>query len=308
MGRGNKHNKRAAIKRGLAVAALLEAIAVVAIVVINGVQPGSSNARLTAGGIPHISHHRARVHRPHHHHSSPAYPKVEAMERASAFLESRAGRTAFAVIDTRGHEYGLNMHDSFVSASTVKSMLLVAYLRDLAAQHGVIAASSQSLLYPMIHVSDNKAAEAVWHLVGNAAVEDVAKRAGMRDFTFGTDWANEEVSAADMARFFYRMDSLIPRQFRSYARELLSGIDPTQSWGIPIVARPRWQVFFKGGWRLTGVGQLVSQIARLEQPRRVIAIAVMTVADPSMAYGEETVAGVAARLLGTAWPIARSLG
>jgi hypothetical protein len=298
MGWGNEHSKRAAVKRGLAVAALLEAIAVVTIVVINGVQAGSSDARLAAGAIHHSSQHRARADRPRHRHSTAAYPKVESMERASSFLESRAGRTAFAVIDTRGHEYGLNIHDAFVSASTVKSMLLVAYLRVLAAQHGVIGATSQSLLYPMIHVSDNRAAEAVWHLVGNAGLEDVAKRAGMRDFTFGADWANEEISAADMARFFYRMDSLIPRQFRSYARELLTGIDPTQSWGIPTAARPRWQVFFKGGWRLTGVGQLVSQIARLEQPQRTIAIAVMTVADPSMAYGEETIAGVAARLLG----------
>ena len=120
----------------------------------------------------------------------------------------------------------------------------------------------------------------------------------MHDFTLGVDWANEQISAADMARFFYRMQRLIPRQFRAYARGLLSSVVPSESWGIPEVARPRWRVYFKGGWRLTGDGQLVSQIARLEQRGRRIAIAVMTVDDPSMTYGEDTIEGVTARLLG----------
>jgi hypothetical protein len=120
----------------------------------------------------------------------------------------------------------------------------------------------------------------------------------MVDFTLGVDWANEEVSAYDMARFFYRMDRLIPRQFRSYARSLLAGIEASERWGIPPAAEPAWKVYFKGGWRRTGAGQLVSQIGRLEQPGRQLAIAVMTVTDPSMAYGEETIEGVTDLLLG----------
>jgi beta-lactamase class A len=220
------------------------------------------------------------------------------MEKASAYLQARLGETAFAVVDSRGHEFGLNMHRTFVSASVVKAMLLVAYLRALGNQHGSLGYVSQSLLYPMIHVSDNKAASAVWQRVGDSELEDVARAARMTDFALGSDWANEEISAADQARFFYHMDSLIPRQFRSYARELLAGVDPTESWGIPAAAGPQWQVYFKGGWRRTGTGQLVSQVARLEQRKRRIAIAVMTATDPSMAYGEETIDGVTARLLG----------
>jgi hypothetical protein len=139
----------------------------------------------------------------------------------------------------------------------------------------------------------------VWTRVGDDGLTDVARAAGMRDFSFGANWANESMSPADMARFFYRMDSLIPRRFRGYARQLLSDIDPTESWGIPAAGRPRhWRVYFKGGWRRTGDGQLVSQVARLERQHRRIAIAVMTVEDPSMGYGEETIAGVTSRLLG----------
>lgn len=282
---------REAIKRVLAVLALVEAGALVALVVVRGVDVTPSKAR--GNPAPAVA---ARPHR-HHHASAKPYPSIHSMETASAFLQERTGHGSFAVVDTRGHEYGLNMHDHYVSASTVKSMLLVAYLRHLAAEHETVGSLSQALLYPMIHVSDNHAASAVWHIVGNTGLQEVAERAGMTDFTLGPDWANELISAADMARFFYRMDLLIPRQFHGYARTLLSGIDPTQSWGIPVAARPAWNVFFKGGWRLTGEGQLVSQIARLEQRRRRIAIAVMTVSDPSMVYGEQTIEGVTQRLL-----------
>ncbi len=227
------------------------------------------------------------------------YPGIPAMIRASTYLQDRAGYDAFAIVDSTGREYGLNAHRTYVSASVTKSMLLVAYLRALGEEHESLGPESEKLLYPMVHVSDNTAATTVWHRVGNDGLTDVAHAAGMRDFSFGANWANESMSPADMARFFYRMDALIPRQFRGYARRLLSGIDPTESWGIPAAARPRhWRVYFKGGWRLTGDGQLVSQVARLERHHRRIAIAVMTVEDPSMGYGEETIAGVTSRLVG----------
>ena len=178
-------------------------------------------------------------------------------------------------------------------------MLLVAYLRALAAHHEPLGPQSKKLLYPMIHVSDNTAASTVWRRVGDDGLLEVAQAAGMHDFSLGADWANESMSPADMARYFYTMDSLIPRQFRGYARHLLSGIDASESWGIPAAARSRhWRVYFKGGWRLTGDGQLVSQAGRLEGHHRRVAIAVMTVEDPTMGYGEQTIAGVTSRLLG----------
>jgi hypothetical protein len=189
------------------------------------------------------------------------------------------------------------MHEPYVSASVVKAMLLVAYLRALAAAHETVGATSQSLLYPMIHVSDNHAASLVGERVGTSGLEDVVHRARMTDFVLGANWANEEISAADQAKFFFKMNSMIPRQFRAYAQTLLSAIDLNESWGIPAVARPAWQVYFKGGWRRTGEGQLVSQIAWLQQGRRKIAIAVMTVHDPSMSYGEQTIEGVTQLLL-----------
>jgi hypothetical protein len=56
-------------------------------------------------------------------------------------------------------------------------------------------------------------------------------------------------------------------------------------------------VHFKGGWRATGLGELVHQAAWLRDGDRRLAIAVLTDAQPTRPYAIHTVHGVAARLL-----------
>ena len=230
----------------------------------------------------------------------PAYPPSNRVIAAARYLSGRAGTNAFAVIDDDHRLAGVNLHRRFHSASVVKAMLLVAYLRRLDYQHRPLDRASQALLYPMIHSSDNNAASTVLAIVGEAALARVARDAQMEDFEASSGWwAFTEVSAADLARFFFRQDAMIPGRFDGYARWLLSTIEPSESWGIPVIARPEFQVFFKGGWLPKSEG-LVNQVGRLERPGIVFALAVLTCQDPSMVYGEQTIQGVTARLLGRA--------
>ena len=225
-----------------------------------------------------------------------AYPSPGAIAAASSYLDGRAGHTSLAVIDSQGRLGGVRLRDHFQSASVIKVMMLTAYLQMLEAHHRGLRASDNALLYPMIHISDNNAASAVLAVVGEGAIERVAREAGMRDYAPGVGWwAFSQTSAADQARLFLMLERLIPRQFYAYARGLLAGIEPSQSWGIPQVARPRWQVFFKTG-ALPSEG-LFNEVARLERPGIALTIAVFTTGDPSMGYGEETIRGVAAQLL-----------
>jgi hypothetical protein len=240
------------------------------------------------------------------------FPFASRIASARRYLAGRSGYTAFAVVDSQGRVSGVNVHRRFVTASVVKAMLLCAYLRKLAAAHRGLDSGSRSILYPMIHVSDNNAASAVYGRVGDGGLYRLAHAAGMTDFSVSGSWGNAQLSAFDQSRYFFRINDLLPRQFRGYARGLLSGIAGFQSWGIPRVARPHgWRVFFKGGWRSTGRGQLVHQIGRLERGRTVFSLAVMTDGDPSMGYGITTIQGVTAHLLaGRAPPAshARTLG
>jgi hypothetical protein len=229
---------------------------------------------------------------------APGFPASQSVTAAARYLSERAGVKAFAVIDSTRKLAGVNLHLRFHSASTIKSMLLVAYLQMLAGEHRALDDASRDLLYPMIHSSNNEAATAVLEAVGESRLNAVARQAHMRDYEpGGATWGFSEISAADMARFFLIQDSLIPRRFDGFARWLLSTIEPSESWGIPAVARPEFEVFFKGGW-LPEFEGLVNQVARLERPQQTFALAVLTKGDPSMEYGEQTIEGVTVRLLG----------
>jgi hypothetical protein len=61
--------------------------------------------------------------------------------------------------------------------------------------------------------------------------------------------------------------------------------------------RPRgWALYFKGGWG-SGTGWVDHQVALLRRGRRRVAVAILVTSSPSHAYGNETLRGVAARLL-----------
>jgi beta-lactamase class A len=230
----------------------------------------------------------------------PAYPSTGAIAAAARYLDTRAGATALAVVNSQGRIGGLRLHEHFRTASVVKVMMLVAYLQMLDGQHRVLSGGDRSLLYPMIHVSDNNAASAVLSIVGGGALARVARETGMSDYAPAAGWwAFTQTSAADQARLFSLLGHLIPAQFYGYARGLLSGIDRSQSWGVPAVARRNWQVFFKGGWLpMEGV---FNQVARLERPGLTFTIAVLTSREPSMGYGQQTIEGVTAELT-RGWP------
>jgi hypothetical protein len=234
------------------------------------------------------------------------FPGPAAISRAEHYLASRGGHTAIAVVDTEGRMHGAHINDQFITGSVVKAMLLVAYLRrlDRMGQHSVDS-NSNNILYPMIHVSDNNAATQCWDIVGNTGLYEVAHAAGMTRFfvdtsaSWGSEWGAALLTAHDQARFFFEMDSLIPKEFVGYARNLLSHIAGYESWGIPAVARPRgYDVFFKAGWRPSPDTFLVHQIARLEKDGHRFSMAIMTDGDPDMTYGIDTIQGTTQALLG----------
>jgi hypothetical protein len=162
----------------------------------------------------------------------------------------------------------------------IKAMVMVAVLRR--AGHRRLTSAQRALLYPMISRSDNSAAVALWNELGAGALRRVAAAAGMRRFAIGAHL------------FEARIDRLVPAGHRAYARRLLASIVSSQRWGIAkAAARAGFSVRFKGGWRTA----ITHQVALLQRHGRRLAIAVLTGGEPSMAYGEQTIEGIAERLL-----------
>jgi D-alanyl-D-alanine dipeptidase len=176
-------------------------------------------------------------------------------------------------------------------------MLLVAYLRRIG--NRMPTPFERSLLGPMIRVSDNGRATAIYRRVGDAALLRLAARAHMRTFTVARCWGCAFFSAADQARFFYIIDRLVPPRSRRYARHLLSSIVRWQRWGFSRFSLAHgFKTFFKGGWRSTGRGRLVHEAALFERGPVRFSMAVLTDGNPTQAYGTATLRGVAARIFG----------
>ncbi len=145
----------------------------------------------------------------------------------------------------------------------------------------------------MITASDNKAADKVYDGVGDLGLQAVARAARMRHFLGVGALYETRTTAADQARFFLRIDRLVPARHRAYLRELLAGVIAPQRWGIvPVAATRHFTVFFKSGWR-EGIEH---QVALLERAGRRVALAVLTSGE-SAAVGRATQAGIAARVL-----------
>ena len=223
------------------------------------------------------------------------FPPRARLRAARSYLRGRAGVVSWALIDSRGHRHGFVPRRTFVSASLVKAMLLVAYLRKIGRR--MPSPAERGALGPMITASDNDRADAIYYRLGDAPLYRLARRAGMHRFSVAGYWANARLSALDQARFFRRIDRLVPRRSRGYARALLSSIVPWQRWGFSRYALAAgFRTFMKGGWRATGLGQLVHEAALFERGRTRVSMAVLTDGNPSHEYGTATLRGVAQRL------------
>jgi beta-lactamase class A len=202
-------------------------------------------------------------------------------------------------VQARGRAWG-HLPDRVVrSASLVKTMLMVAYLRRDGVRARPLGPAQRALLDPMIRRSDNDAADRIYAIVRRSGLERVARAAGMRTFAARpVFWGGSRTTARDQAVLMRRVDALLPPRHRSYAMGLLRDVVPSQRWGIARIVRPGWTVYSKPGWG-SGPGAVTHQAALLVRGERRIAVAIATTDNPSHKEGERTLRGVAARLLRT---------
>ncbi len=217
------------------------------------------------------------------------------VREAAAYAADRAGTVSFG-IRTRYGLRGVGVGRTVPSASVVKAMLLVAYLRRPGVLDRDLRPAERALLGPMIRRSDNAAASQVCNVVGTVGLARLASRAHMRRFQATRPWGLSTIDVADQTRFFLHIDRLVPRRHRRYALRLVGSIVRSQRWGIARERPLGWALYFKGGWG-SGSGWVDHQVALLRRGRRRLSLAILITSSPTHAYGKETLRGVAARLL-----------
>jgi hypothetical protein len=217
------------------------------------------------------------------------------LEEAREYAATRAGTISFAV-RTRHRLYRSDAYRVYPSASVVKAMLMVTYLNHPTVRDRRLKGGDHALLDPMMRWSNNDAASQVRNFVGNGALEHLADRVGMGRFASAPSWGSTQITAAGQSKLFLRVDRYVVRRHRGTALRLLRTVIPAQRWGIGQVHHPGWRLHLKGGWG-DGDGEVDHQIALLRRGKRRVAVAILTAANPSHAYGKQTLEGVARRLL-----------
>ncbi len=225
------------------------------------------------------------------------YPWPRRVAAARRFARHRIGTVSFAILGEHGNLRGYKPQREFHSASVVKVMLMLSYLRRPSVRNRPLDAHDKSLLHPMITRSDNTTATEIYDIVGNRGLNNLARAAQMRDFHPNVVWGLTEITARDQSEFMYRLRRYIPRRHRRYALHLLSHIVSYQRWGVPPAKPPGWRVYFKGGFIPAADGWRINQVALLRRGSRKLALAVLTHGNPTLQYGAKTVQGVTARLL-----------
>lgn len=109
-------------------------------------------------------------------------------------------------------------------------------------------------------------------------------------------WGLSRIDAGDQSRFFLDIDRHVVARHRATALRLLAKVVPARRWGVGQV-RPRgWELYFKGGWG-SGTGAVDHQVALVRRGSTRVAVAVLSTAQGSHAYGKATLRGMFTRLL-----------
>ncbi len=198
---------------------------------------------------------------------------------AARVADARPGTVSFAVVDSSGNLVAAHNASNPVSAaSTLKAMILAAYLRQPEVAGRELTNAEQASMAQMITWSSNKDASSLLRKAGWAAMDDVAAAAGMQGgYTPDRDqWGLTQVSAGSMALLFHDLPTLIPARHREFALGLFGKVVDSQQWGMPQAAPAGWDWHIKGGW----INEAVNQLGSFTRGDQEVTVAITVEAGP----------------------------
>lgn len=196
-----------------------------------------------------------------------SYPSLAATRLAIRGVVRSHATADIAIMNTQGMLLGgPHIARRHQSASLSKAMMLVGAARSNGSSS--MQPEQLRLLEPMIRVSDNDAANAVYHAYGtDTMLQGVAQAAHMHDFHACGHWACAGLSARDQAGLFFRLPRIIPAAQKTFALHELEHVSAWQRWGISDpslnLAARGFRIWHKSGWRPEGQTYRFNQSARV---------------------------------------------
>jgi beta-lactamase class A len=217
-----------------------------------------------------------------------------------AALHGRSSAVGIAVDDrVNGITCKLHPHWHFDSASVVKVTILSALLRKVQQEHRGLTAAQRALATKMIEVSDNDAASDLWDETGRTALQHFLNLAGMNETQLGPGgyWGLTQITAHDeltLLQLLTRTNSILTTARRDYVLGLMAKVVSYERWGVPAGAPTDVAVHVKNGWLPQPThGWRINSIGSFSGAGHNYMIVVLSMDNPTMAYGVDTVQDVA---------------
>jgi beta-lactamase family protein len=224
-------------------------------------------------------------------------------------LATRMARDIAAKLAVRASTVGLKEIDSktgvtctyhqswhFYAASAIKVTILGALLRMAQQQGRHLTTTERRLAWLMITQSNNDAATDLWNEVGMRRMQHFLNLAQMKQTVLSHAWGLSLLTAHDeilLLTLLSTPNKILSRDSRVYAQYLTLHVISSQRWGVPAGAPTSVKVHVKNGWlpypvrsnwEINSIGFFIGR-----KPHRNYEIAMLTHANPSMAYGIHTI-------------------
>ena len=228
---------------------------------------------------------------------------VIAAHMSAGILAAMRGRSSIVglAVDDRvtGITCKFHPHWHFDSASVVKVTILSALLRKLQQEHRGLTGEQRELATQMITLSDNDAATALWNETGRYALQHFLNLAAMKETYLGPGgyWGLTQITAHDEMTLLQLLTSKNPvltTASRDYVLGLMARVVSYERWGVPAGAPTDVTVHVKNGWLpQPTLGWRINSIGSFSGHGADYMIVVLTDNNPTMAYGVDTVQGIA---------------
>lgn len=184
----------------------------------------------------------------------PAPTPIETLSASlAASLRASGSNVGVAVYDrTRQRSYSSNGTEQFLTASSIKVPIMLAFLAMTESQGRQPDEQEQDLLTAMIEHSDNDAASALFDEIGGAAgIKSYFQRIGISGLTpHDGAWGYSQITPRAMVELLTQVHdgTILTAADRATALNLMQQIETDQQWGVGDTAPAGATVAMKNGW------------------------------------------------------------
>jgi beta-lactamase family protein len=218
------------------------------------------------------------------------------LQATEGYMGSRQGIAHIALV-ADGQNVGWRSLRSVPAASTIKPFLMVAYLDQPTVRTRSLTQEERDLLWEMVAGSNNAATAAIYGRLDPHWLRVEKRKFGLtRLFLPPVDWGAARTTAAEEAQFFSNVLSEIPPRHRAFAAVALASSPPEQQWGLPQARPAGWTLLSKNGWGSPS-GEFAASVGLFIHSAQRVALAIFMTNSPSRDYAQETIAGLAQRIM-----------